>query len=327
MKILVINGPNMNMLGIRQPEIYGYATYEDLKSMIAGEAERLGAEVSFFQSNHEGALVDAIQQAYFDRVDGMIINPAAYTHTSVALLDAVKAVGIPTVEVHVSDPDSREDFRHVSYIRAACIATIRGHGLPGYLEALRRRCDEVGALLVFDEIQTGMGRTGALFAMLKYGVTPDIVCLAKAFGGGMPLGAFASRPEIMQTLQENPVLGHITTFGGHPVCCAAGLAALNYLLDNKVVEGVEAKGTLYAQLLGNHPAVREIRRSGLLLAVELGEPQKLYRIMELFKQAGILSDWFLFCDTAFRISPPLTISEEEIRGSAALILKCLDELG
>ena len=109
--------------------------------MIEGEAERLGAEVSFFQSNHEGALVDAIQQAYFDRVNGMIINPAAYTHTSVALLDAVKAVGIPTVEVHVSDPDSREDFRHVSYIRAACIATIRVHGLPGYLEALHLLCE------------------------------------------------------------------------------------------------------------------------------------------------------------------------------------------
>ena len=228
------------------------------------------------------------------------------------------------------------DFGELERItrRTACVLAepVQGEAgvrppVPGYLEALRRRCDEVGALLVFDEIQTGMGRTGALFAMLKSGVTPDIVCLAKAFGGGMPLGAFASRPEIMQTLQENPVLGHITTFGGHPVCCAAGLAALNYLLDNKVVEGVEAKGTLYAQLLGNHPAVREIRRSGLLLAVELGEPQKLYRIMELFKQAGILSDWFLFCDTAFRISPPLTISEEEIRGSAALILKCLDELG
>ena len=228
------------------------------------------------------------------------------------------------------------DFGELERItrRTACVLAepVQGEAgvrppVPGYLEALRRRCDEVGALLVFDEIQTGMGRTGALFAMLKYGVTPDIVCLAKAFGGGMPLGAFASRPEIMQTLQENPVLGHITTFGGHPVCCAAGLAALNYLLDNKVVEGVEAKGTLYAQLLGNHPAVREIRRSGLLLAVELGEPQKLYRIMELFKQAGILSDWFLYCDTAFRISPPLTISEEEIRGSAALILKCLDELG
>ena len=228
------------------------------------------------------------------------------------------------------------DFGELERItrRTACVLAepVQGEAgvrppVPGYLEALRRRCDEVGALLVFDEIQTGMGRTGALFAMLKYGVTPDIVCLAKAFGGGMPLGAFVSRPEIMQTLQENPVLGHITTFGGHPVCCAAGLAALNYLLDNKVVEGVEAKGALYARLLGNHPAVREIRRSGLLLAVELGEPQKLYRIMELFKQAGILSDWFLFCDTAFRISPPLTISEEEIRGSAALILKCLDELG
>lgn len=137
MKILVINGPNMNMLGIRQPEIYGSATYEDLVSMIREEAQRLGVEVDFFQSNHEGALVDAIQRACFDHVDGIVINPAAYTHTSVALLDAVKAVGIPTVEVHVSDPDSREEFRHVSYIRQACVGTVRGHGLPGYLEALR----------------------------------------------------------------------------------------------------------------------------------------------------------------------------------------------
>ena len=128
------------MLGIRQPEIYGHETYEDLKALIRAEADRLGASVSFFQSNHEGALVDAIQQAYFDHVDGIIINPAAYTHTSVALLDAVKAVGIPTVEVHVSDPDSREEFRRVSYIRAACAATIRGHGLQGYVEALRFLC-------------------------------------------------------------------------------------------------------------------------------------------------------------------------------------------
>ena len=142
MNILVINGPNMNMLGIRQPEIYGKATYSDLLDMIQQEADRMGVQVSFFQSNHEGALVDAIQQAYFDKADGIIINPAAYTHTSVALLDAVKAVGIPTVEVHVSDPDTREDFRHVSYIRAACVGTIRGHGLPGYLEALHMLCDQ-----------------------------------------------------------------------------------------------------------------------------------------------------------------------------------------
>lgn len=137
MKILVLNGPNMNMLGIRQPEIYGRTSYADLVEMIRAEAEKLHVEVDFFQSNHEGALVDAIHQAYFDQVDGIIINPAAYTHTSVALLDAVKAVGIPTVEVHVSDPDSREEFRHISYIRSACVKTISGHGLPGYIEALR----------------------------------------------------------------------------------------------------------------------------------------------------------------------------------------------
>ena len=137
MKILVINGPNLNMLVIRQPEIYGRTTYEDLKVMISAEAERLGVAVDFFQSNHEGALVDAIQQAYFDRVDGIVINPGAYTHTSVALLDAVKAVSIPTVEVHISDPETREEFRHVSYIRAACVATVKGRGLEGYLEALR----------------------------------------------------------------------------------------------------------------------------------------------------------------------------------------------
>lgn len=137
MKILVINGPNLNMLGIRQPEIYGRTTYEDLKAMISAEAEQLGVAVDFFQSNHEGALVDAIQQAYFDKVDGIVINPGAYTHTSVALLDAVKSVSIPTVEVHISDPDTREAFRRISYIREACVATIKGRGLEGYLEALR----------------------------------------------------------------------------------------------------------------------------------------------------------------------------------------------
>lgn len=137
MQVMVINGPNMNFLGIRQPEIYGKATYNDLTDMIQAEADRLGVSVRFFQSNHEGELVDAIQEAYFDKTDGIIINPAAYTHTSVALLDAVKAVGIPTVEVHISDPDSRETFRQTSYIRAACVATIKGHGLEGYLEALR----------------------------------------------------------------------------------------------------------------------------------------------------------------------------------------------
>ena len=196
----------------------------------------------------------------------------------------------------------------------------------GYLQALRKRCDEVGALLIFDEIQVGMGRTGEMFAMQKYGVTPDIVCLAKALGGGMPLGAFVSSQKIMSTLTHNPVLGHITTFGGHPVCCAAGLAAMKFLQDEKVVEDVERKGAMFVELLKDHPAVKEIRRSGLLMAVELGESAKLYRLMDLFIEEGILSDWFLYCDTAFRISPPLIITDDEIRNCVALIRKCLDRL-
>ncbi len=196
----------------------------------------------------------------------------------------------------------------------------------GYLQALRGRCTEVGALLIFDEIQTGMGRTGAMFAMTKYGVTPDIVCLAKAFGGGMPLGAFISSHEIMATLQHHPTLGHITTFGGHPVCCAAGLAALRYLLEGDIVADVERKGALYEALLADHPQVCEVRRSGLLAAVELGDSAKLFRMMEMFAREGILSDWFLFCDTAFRISPPLTISDDEIRDSTRIIRACLDRL-
>ncbi|WP_295865952.1 type II 3-dehydroquinate dehydratase [uncultured Oscillibacter sp.] len=141
MRILILNGPNLNMLGIREPEIYGHTTYADLCAMIQTEADRLGVEAEFFQSNHEGALVDAIQQGY-GRVDGIVINPGAYTHTSVALLDAVKAVGIPTVEVHISDPDTREPFRKTSYIRAACVRTIKGRGLEGYLEALRFLCEK-----------------------------------------------------------------------------------------------------------------------------------------------------------------------------------------
>ena len=143
MRILVLNGPNLNLLGVREPEIYGNSTYQDLEEMIRQEADRLSIQVELFQSNHEGALVDAIQAAY-GKADGIIINPAAYTHTSVALLDAVKAVGIPTVEVHISDPDTREPFRKISYLRPACIATIKGYGLEGYRMALRLLCQRLG---------------------------------------------------------------------------------------------------------------------------------------------------------------------------------------
>lgn len=135
----------MNMLGIRQPEIYGHETYEDLKAMIQQEADNLGVRVSFFQSNHEGALVDAIQQAYFDHVDGIIINPAAYTHTSVAILDALKAVSLPAVEVHLTDVNAREDFRRISYARLACETTFAGYGFDGYRMAMEYLAEKHGA--------------------------------------------------------------------------------------------------------------------------------------------------------------------------------------
>ena len=237
-------------------------------------------------------------------------------------------------------PDTRklrynrfEDLTQITE-RTACVLVepVQGESgvnppAPGFLEALRQRCTETGALLIFDEIQTGFGRTGAMFALQRYGVTPDIVCLAKALGGGMPLGAFVSSNAIMSGLQSDPPLGHITTFGGHPVCCAAGLAALNYIQEHDLATQAEPKGALFEALLRDHPAVREIRRSGLLLAVELGSSERLFRAMALLKEAGYLSDWFLFCDTAFRISPPLTITEEQSRECCADIrTQVLDQL-
>ena len=228
--------------------------------------------------------------------------------------------------------NSFEDLQYITSRTAGVLCEVvqgeAGVRLPDveWLRTLRARCTEVGAMLIFDEIQTGMGRTGEMFAATKYGVQPDVVCMAKAFGGGMPLGGVAANKSVLDAFTHNPCLGHITTFGGHPVCCAAGLAALNYLVDNRVVESVEAKGALFEQRLKGHSKILEIRRSGLLLAVELGRSEYLYRLMEIFKEEGIMSDWFLYCDTAFRISPPLTISEAEIEECCEIIRRSLDRL-
>lgn len=142
MKLCIINGPNLNMLGIREPDIYGRTTYADLCALIEDHASARGIDVEIYQSNHEGDLVDRIQACYSDGTNGIVINPAAYTHTSVALLDAVKAVGIPTIEIHISDVSSREDFRQTSYIRAACVKTISGQGIQGYIQAMDHLLDE-----------------------------------------------------------------------------------------------------------------------------------------------------------------------------------------
>lgn len=144
MKLLILNGPNLNLLGIREPSIYGRETYADLCERIKAHADARGIEVRLVQSNHEGGLVDAIQEAYFDGFDGIVMNPGAYTHTSIALLDALKGVSLPAVEVHISDPDTREEFRKISYVRAACVATVKGHGTAGYIEAMDQLIDRLG---------------------------------------------------------------------------------------------------------------------------------------------------------------------------------------
>lgn len=196
---------------------------------------------------------------------------------------------------------------------------------PGYLGALSARCRAVGALLVLDEIQTGFGRTGSMFALQKYGIVPDILCLAKALGGGMPLGAFVAGRSLMSLLTHNPVLGHITTFGGNPVCCAAGMAATSYIVDNNLCDNAERMGALFYDLLVGHAAFREIRRSGLLLAVELGSSARMMDMVERMTEQGLMSDWFLFCDTAFRISPPLTIDESEVQQACQALCRLADK--
>jgi acetylornithine/succinyldiaminopimelate/putrescine aminotransferase len=193
-----------------------------------------------------------------------------------------------------------------------------------FLSLLRARCHETGTLLVFDEIQTGFGRTGLLFSFQDYAVVPDIIVLAKSLGGGMPLGAFVSRKELMDCLSHNPPLGHITTFGGHPVSCAAGFACLQTIISEKLHESVIEKENHFRKYL-SHPAIKEIRGKGLLLAVELDSSEIMHKTVKKAVDTGLLTDWFLFCDTAVRISPPLIITTEEIELSCRLLISAIEE--
>lgn len=181
-----------------------------------------------------------------------------------------------------------------------------------FLSDLRHACDRNGAMLIFDEVQTGFGRTGSLFSLIKYNVTPDILVLAKALGGGMPLGAFIASREIMSSLAHDPVLGHITTFGGHPVCCAAGMASLEVILNGNLAQMAVEKEHLFREELAGMP-FREIRGQGLLLAVVPDDKKLIPAIVARAPEYGLMLDYFLFCDEAFRIAPPLTISPDEIR--------------
>ena len=192
-----------------------------------------------------------------------------------------------------------------------------------WMQALRKRCSETGTLLVLDEIQTGFGRTGKLWGFEHFDIVPDIILLGKALGGGMPLGAFIADKKLMDTFTDNPVLGHITTFGGHPVCCAAGMAAMKALLEEGMIEPVTKKEKLFRSLL-IHLKIKTVRSFGLWLAVEFGSFETNKKIIDACIADGVLTDWFLFGANCLRISPPLIISEEQIKKACNIILQACE---
>lgn len=211
------------------------------------------------------------------------------------------------------------------------IETIQGDAgvrIPSkeFMSLLRKRCDEVGALLIFDEIQCGMGRTGKIFAFEHFGVTPDILTLGKALGGGMPVGALVSSKEIMHVFTNNPMLGHITTFGGHPVICAAAAASLEVLKTEIDLTEVERLGLLIETRLGSHNAIKAVRRIGLMFAFDMESAEIVTKLVEKCMKKGLITFWFLSHPYSFRLSPPLNISENEVMDAAKLILDALDEL-
>lgn len=224
------------------------------------------------------------------------------------------------------------DLEHIT-ISTACviIEPVQGEAgiispLNDYLRLLREKCYSTGTLLIFDEIQTGLGRTGKMFAFEKYKVKPDILLLAKAMGGGMPLGAFIASKEIMRCLTIEPPLGHITTFGGHPVSCVAALASLDIIVEQDLIGMVDEKAKIFFDKLIEHKAVRSIRSDGLFMAVEIGSFDNILKLMKVALTNGLVLDWFLFCNTAFRIAPPLSITMDECHEAAKLLLKSLDEI-
>lgn len=255
------------------------------------------------------------------------------THGALSLMDAEKYKQsfrplLPDIQ-HITY-GSWSDIDKISR-KTACviIETIQGEaGLniacKSYYKILREKCTSTGALLIFDEIQVGFGRTGKLWAFEHFDVVPDILLLAKGMGGGMPIGAFISSNELFSALKTNPILGHITTFGGNPVCCAAALATLQTILNENLIANVAKKEKLFVSKL-KHPLIKSVRHIGLFFALELASFELLKKVIDLCIKNGLITDWFLHCDNAMRIAPPLIISEIEIDFACKIILDALDK--
>lgn len=264
----------------------------------------------------------AARNAYHGSTQGSasLMSPTTFTQAFYPLLPDIKHINFncETCLLNITK-------------KTACVIveTIQGEAgvyppLPDYLQQLRRRCTEVGALLVFDEIQAGYGRTGSLWAFQQQNAIPDILLLAKGMGGGMPIGAFVSSQEIMKVFSFDPILGHITTFGGHPVSAAAGLATLKVLLEEDYISQVAQKEKLFLSLL-QHPAIEAVRHAGLWFAVELRDFDFLQAVINECLEQGLITDWFLFNNRSLRIAPPLIITEEQIRWACGVIVGAIDK--
>jgi acetylornithine/succinyldiaminopimelate/putrescine aminotransferase len=267
------------------------------------------------------AEIIACKKAYHGSTQGAasLMNPTDYTQAFHPLLP-----GIGHIEYN-----EFEDLSLISEKTAAVIVeTVQGEwGVRKpkacYLRALRERCTAVGALLIFDEIQAGYGRTGSLWAFEQYNVIPDILLLAKGMGGGMPIGAFVSSQELMKSLSVDPILGHITTFGGHPVNCAAAVACLKTILDEGLIDQVKEKEVMFRSML-KHPLIKDFRSAGLLMAMELDSFDRVQKVIDYCLNNGLIVDWFLFNTESVRIAPPLIITKKEIEKACSIILKALD---
>lgn len=353
----LVSGVSVSNIGHRNPEVIK-AIKDQLDQymhlMVYGEiiqspqvklAEKLSQQLPeqlssvYFVNSGSEAIDGALKLA--KRITGrseIIAFKDAYhggTHGALSILgsEEFKYAFRPLLpDVRHLSYNSFEDLEHISE-KTACVViepiqAEAGIILPteGFLNALRSKCDECGTLLIYDDIQMGFGRTGKLFSFELENVIPDILCVAKGMGGGMPIGAFISSKEHMLTLTKNPILGHITTFGGHPVCAAAALANLNFILDHKLSESAEGKGKLFKELLENSPHIKDIRGAGLMLAVEMKSSEKADKMVALLLKNRMLVDKFLFNSKSFRIAPPLIINEQEIRTIAQKIKDCLDQL-
>lgn len=290
----------------------------------------------FFVNSGSEAIEGAMKLAkrYTGRHEIVACNNSYHGSTQGALSlgshESLKQAFMPLIPgiQHIDFGEEKELVKISERTAAVIIETVQGEAgiritSKSYFKKLRERCDETGTLLVLDEIQTGFGRTGKFWGFEHYDIIPDIITSAKGMGGGMPIGAFISSREIMSVLQTDPVLGHITTFGGHPVSCAASVATLKELRETNVFEQAEEKGNLFKEYL-NHPEIKQTRHLGLMMAIEFDSFDRVSKIIHNSLDLGLITDWFLFCDNAIRIAPPLIISKAQIKEACDILLKAID---